>query len=556
MRGQRGAWFVGAAIVALCASSARAARAADFEVTGDTAFQAYEVSDPWGDVVLQRRRFLQTLGLAAYNLQGGEASPGKPDYRVVMRFRLDADFGINEALPSSQSGGETNYATSAGQGVRFVPGLREAPIDLMYGYVEGRNIANGLFGFRVGRQYVTDVLGWWSFDGGLMRLTTPWFVQVEVYGGFEQRGGLPLSTSRFEQNGVWRGNHEGFGGDNQPAYSDYPSYQYAEPAPAFGFAVESNGPSWLHGRFSYRRVYNTGESITQQFPDPAADQSATGGYKTISGTRVSSDRLGYAFDANKNDLGGAKGGIVYDFYSQVFSRAYAGLEGYIGKRVTLGADIDYFYPTFDADSIWNWFTHSPVDTITGRVAVKITRRFDVTASGGARIWLSDGDPSAFGDGQCKALGLGTGCYANTAVDSSNPGLAVVGAYTRDDANRATTSSVDGLANVAARYRFASADVGLRGMLEDGDRGHRVGGDLDAEKKLDGGRFTLGGRTSLYDWDDTLRPDRSATSFAYVLAAAFKPASVANFRVEWEHDMNRLVGQRYRVVGLMNLRVLQ
>ena len=28
--------------------------------------------------------------------------------------------------------------------------------------------------------------------------------------------------------------------------------------------------------------------------------------------------------------------------------------------------------------------------------------------------------------------------------------------------------------------------------------------------------------------------------------------LADFRVEWEHDMNRLVGQRYRVVGLVNL----
>ncbi len=28
------------------------------------------------------------------------------------------------------------------------------------------------------------------------------------------------------------------------------------------------------------------------------------------------------------------------------------------------------------------------------------------------------------------------------------------------------------------------------------------------------------------------------------------------RVEWEHDTNRLVGQRYRVMYVLNLRVLK
>jgi len=45
-------------------------------------------------------------------------------------------------------------------------------------------------------------------------------------------------------------------------------------------------------------------------------------------------------------------------------------------------------------------------------------------------------------------------------------------------------------------------------------------------------------------------------FGYVLAGGFKPVSVADFRLEWEHDTNRLVGQRYRVVALVNLLVLK
>ncbi|HEU4532864.1 MAG TPA: hypothetical protein VFS00_02055, partial [Polyangiaceae bacterium] len=60
------------------------------------------------------------------------------------------------------------------------------------------------------------------------------------------------------------------------------------------------------------------------------------------------------------------------------------------------------------------------------------------------------------------------------------------------------------------------------------------------------------RASLYEWKDDLRPDRDATSVGYVLGGGWRPAEYADARVEWEHNANRLVGQRYRVVALLNL----
>jgi hypothetical protein len=551
----------GAAALVFFALRPSTARAADFEVQADTALQGYAVASPWGDAVLQRRRFMQTVGLGVYNLQGGYR-PGEADYRVVMMMRLNADFGINAHLPAAQSGGETNYATASGNGVRFVPGLEEAPLDIMYGYIEGRNLAHGLLGFKLGRQYMTDVLGWWSFDGGLVRVTTPYYVQAEVYGGLEQRGGLPLSSPRYEQQGIWRGSHSGFGlGAGLPSVTDYPAYQYAEPAPAYGFALESNGPTWIHGRFSYRHVYNTGTSVVSMFPDPSGS-----GYRTISGTRTSQEKLGYAIDLSKPDLGGVKGGFTYDLYNQLIGSYYGGVEAYAGKRATLGADIDYYVPTFDADSIWNWFTHSPVTTISGRVAARFTKRFDASLSGGVRLWVTDGNPTTFGTGECKALDA-TGKVTppvdcsklpsnNVYYDPSYGYSATAQPWSRQDANRALTTTLDGMANLNARYRFGSGNVSFRGMMEAGGRGSREGGDLAGEKGLDGGRFTAGARVSLYGWHDPTRPDRDATSFGYVLAGGFKPAKVADFRLEWEHDMNHLVGQRFRVLALINLLVLK
>jgi hypothetical protein len=532
-------------------------RAADFEVQADTALQGYEVTSPWGDIVLQRRRMLQTVGLGVYNLQGANR-PGEADYRLVVRMRLNADFGVNAHLDDRQGGGETTYATNAGKGLRFVPGLESAPLDLMYGYVEGRNLAHGLLGFKLGRQYVTDALGWWGFDGGLVRITTPFYVQAEAYAGLEQRGGLPLSTSRFESQGEWRGSHTAYAaGASMPSVTDYPAYQYAEPAPAFGFAIESAGPRWIHGRLSYRRVYNTGTSVVTMFPDPVG-----GGYRTIAGTRLSQERIGWAGELIKNDLGTVKGGFSYDLYSQIVASYTGGVEAYLGKRGTIGADVDYFVPTFDADSIWNWFTKSPVTSITGRASIRFTKRFDATMSGGARLWSADGDPATFGVGECNAAKTMPVCTTipspTTGIDPSTGGSAITGAqpWSRLAENRAVSTTLDLLGSVNARYRFGSGNVTVKGMLEAGARGSREGVDLGTEKGLDGGRYTLGARTSLYGWHDPTRPSRDATSFGYVLAAGFAPLRAANFRLEWEHDINRLVGQRYRVLALINLLVLK
>src|SRR5258707_585575 len=81
----------------------------------------------------------------------------------------------------------------------------------------------------------------------------------EAYGGLEQRGGLPLSTPRFERDGIWRGDRTGF----DPALD--PSFQPANIAPAFGVALESAGVTWLHGRVTYRRAYNTGSVAVAPF---------------------------------------------------------------------------------------------------------------------------------------------------------------------------------------------------------------------------------------------------------------------------------------------------
>jgi hypothetical protein len=475
---------------------APASRAVEAEVDSTIAAQAYEFSSPWGSPTATRRRVLETLALGVYHLQGGRQAPGGAELSFRLRLRLDSDPGI---APE-----ERTYSTTSD---RFVPGLSIAPLDLMYGYLEGRNLLNGWLGFRLGRQYVTDVLGWWAFDGGLVRITTPFFFQIEAYGGLEERGGLFLSTPRFEQNGVYRGDRSDF------AVGVYPYFQQARVAPSYGVALESAGVTWLHSRFDYRRVVNQGSTYITEFPDPA-----TGQYEIYTATRTSSERLGYAIDASAN-FGGVKGGLVYDLYNAFFSTWYAQADLYATQNITLGADYEMFRPTFDNDSIFNFFTHNPMRTITGRASWDTGRHFDMAVTGGARSFTTDGDPNS------------------TTVDPNTQ-----------------VSETDLLGSIAARYRSYAVRVGLRGMAEQGDRGRRSGADLYGEHDWLGGRWVGTARLSLFDWKDDLRPDRNATSFGYVLGVGFRPNRVARALIEFEHDTNSLVGQRFRLLAVLNLRV--
>jgi hypothetical protein len=40
----------------------------------------------------------------------------------------------------------------------------------------------------------------------------------------------------------------------------------------------------------------------------------------------------------------------------------------------------------------------------------------------------------------------------------------------------------------------------------------------------------------------------------VLGGGYRPADYASFLLEWEHNANRIVGQRYRVLAVVNLLV--
>ena len=482
---------------------APAARAYESEVDATLDAQFYSLQSPYGSPLLQRRSYTQTLALNLYDLQTDRVPLG-PSLTFKSRLRLDSDFGQRpeERNPDSSS---------------YIPGLVEAPLDIMYAYLEGQRYLDGYLGFRLGRQYVVDTLGFWSFDGADVMITTPAYVAVEAYAGFEQRGGLPmLSTSRFEADGVSRGDRSGLTFGQSPSY-----LQESKLAPAFGFAVESTGVHFLHSRFTYRKVINRDAVLVSPFLDNG------GGLTFATGDRTSSERLGYSLRADKSDLGAAMGSFVYDLYNQRLSQYTAALDWYATDRLVFGGNLEYFLPTFDADSIFNWFAHSGTTSLTGRADVTFSRRVEAAATGGVRLFASEGQPST---------------YQTTA-----------------NVNQ-TGHTTDYFGALGGRYRFWDGSVALNTMAEAGDAGHRYGGDVTCRKTYQGGYYDSLAVLSLYDWEDALRADSSATSFSYVVGAGISPnfplLSKGRFGVEWDHTMNHLVGQRFRVLATLDFSVLR
>jgi hypothetical protein len=273
-------------------------------------------------------------------------------------------------------------------------------------------------------------------------------------------------------------------------------------------------------------VYNTGGSNVTEF--------ANGLYApaVYDGTRISSDRLGYAMDATWAKHGAAKAGIVYDFYRDQVTSMYASLDAFVGQKVTLSADYDYFVPWYDGDSIWNFFAGEPTNNFGLRANVDVDRRISVSAGGNIRAF----------NVQTSAFNPGTSNYSPYA--NYIPGSVLY---------PSNGQPFDEGANVAARYRDGLTTVTLRGAGNWGDEGDRVGADVYAQRLIET-RYVASVRTGVWQWQDNLRPDRDAVSFNYVLGLGYKFLSRSQAGFEWEHDMNRVVGQRFRVLAVLDLAV--
>lgn len=500
-----------------CGLAPRAARAFESEIEAQTISQGYQLRGPTGDPILSRRRVTQVLGIGLYKLTGADESSQNGELFFRARVRLDGDFGMES--DEYRIARDPNFQ-------RYVPGLQPAPFDLMFGYLEGRRFLHGMLGFKLGRQYVIDPLGYYAFDGALVRITTPAYFAIEVYGGAEVRGGLPLSSGRWEMGGIQRGDRSDF------PLNRYPSFQNAGVAPTYAIAIETAGPTWVHGRFTYRKAYNTGQSFVST-GGALLGPDAIGIYDT---RRVSSERIGWGGDLDLWSIASLRGKLAYDLYGRNWNEIAGGADFFLGQKVTVGADYEYFRPIFDADSIFNAFGIEPMDDVSARVEVTPNDRLDLEADAMVRRYRSN---------QCTKVISAT--INDVACDAT------------DLRTRLASSFAPG-GGLRARYRWSVARATIRSSVLSGDQGNRFGGDAIYERSI-AKKWLADARLSLWHFDDKLRTgptglygqSRTATSLGYVLGVGYQLAPEANAFLQFEHDMNRLVGQRFRLMAVLNVR---
>jgi hypothetical protein len=275
-------------------------------------------------------------------------------------------------------------------------------------------------------------------------------------------------------------------------------------------------------RRSSRRVYNTGSSNVTEYA------TGTSTPEPYDGSRISSERLGYAVDANWADVGGAKAGVVYDLYRSEVTSLYGSLDAYLGRHVTVSADYDYYVPVFDGDSIWNFFAGEPMNDVGLRANIDVDNHLSLAGGGHLRIFTVQTAP--------YDPGLPAGAHTQ-----QYPGYTPAQDYFPTNGH-----PFDEGGNLSARWRKGATVIGLRGSGNFGDEGDRVGGDLSGQHVFET-RYVATARTGVWQWNDKLRPDRDATSFNYVLGAGYRFAPRSQAMIEWEHDINRLVGQRFRLM---------
>jgi hypothetical protein len=268
-------------------------------------------------------------------------------------------------------------------------------------------------------------------------------------------------------------------------------------------------------------VYNTGGSNTSEFA------SGTRNPASYDGSRISQERIGYAVDGSLPKLGGAKLGFSYDLYVQQLANIFASIDWYTTSKLTLSVDYDYFQPTFDGDSIWNFFMAMPMNDIGLRAAWDATSH--VSVAGGAHVRLFS-----------LATGPETPASGQPGITQSPNGLGA--------ANYWPASSLDpmGGGDVSARYHMGEGVIGARGALDVAGNGDRVGLDVYGERTLET-RYVFQGRVGVWQWNDQLRPDRDATDLGYSVGCGYKVLPRSLVLADFQHDINRIAGQRFRAM---------
>ncbi len=323
-------------------------------VGAETLAQAVQIRGPAGTPLISSRRVTQFVSVAIVERPWGRRGAV---FTFRARVRIDADFGESCDPTSGRCFDEVNRSRLS----EFVPLFARRSFDVPYAYADLSGIARGVMDVRVGRIFQSDALGFALFDGARARLAPGIGVVLELAGGLQTRGGLPLSTGRFEPDGVIRLDRTAWTSALLP---------YVAPsvvAPMVAFALETSDPGPVTARIAYRRVWT--------------DRG------------VADERIGAGVDATVGVLR-ARAEAAYVPAVREVSQARIDAALRFGAGRYVGLEFARTRPVFDFTSIWMAFWMDGTDDMRAYAEIDMSGR---TALSGAayvrRYALGDSGPS-------------------------------------------------------------------------------------------------------------------------------------------------------------------
>lgn len=374
-------------------SVATPAHAYEFWLRARTYGQAYQLREyrlVGPDLFLGRRRFTQMLSLRLFDIGDLAASrrqarlpAGGPRITWQSDLRIDHDFG------DYSSGSITINGPIRRDALDVIPELADsvAALQLMYGYLDVEGLADDRLTLQLGRILADDGWGTAAFDGAAARYevpATPFAVGASA--GFRVRAASPLGVSSYELDGTSgaacheyvEGQTPGTGSwqlvdrnrsiTNHRLTSDYefcPQREVRQPTVAA--VATMRNVAGVSAELGYRRTWSDtvgliGAVDRLQTPDLGLYPNEFG---QAPATGVNEDRVHARVHADVH-----AGGYVFSPFT---SARYSILHGLVdradvGMRIRSGPHaiepvVEYFFPTFDGDSIFNVFSIEPTTDV-------------------------------------------------------------------------------------------------------------------------------------------------------------------------------------------------
>jgi len=526
------------AVAVVLAVAAAPAHAYEFWLRAQTIGQAYQLRDyrlVGPDLFLGRRRYTQTLALRIWDvgdLAAARRTSHLPDRGLRVSWhsylRIDHDFG------DYTSGQIRLPAVSLPRdALDVIPELGEstASLELLYGYVELTGLIDDRLTLQIGRVVADDGWGTTAVDGVAARLAVPQApLEVAVSAGFRVRASSPLGVAAYELDGTsgaacqeyvegptpgsgtWKLIDRSRAITNNRLASDFeycPQRDVRQPT--VGFEVATSRIHGVGAALGYRRTWSStvgligpvdrlGYPDLGLYPDEAGQAPASGVDEERVWARVHGElsARGFAIAPYAD--------VRYSLLHAAFDRADAGVRLSRGSH-TLEPSIEYFYPTFDGDSIFNAFSIEPTTDL--RLGYQLDGAVPIHASSWLRAYHHD-----------------TGM-----------------------------SSVAGGANAGIDHPFGRWRVRVDALWDDGYGGRRIGASADARWRpsstlwLQGRVITLGVARDDGGEGSSVRP-RYVTS-STVMSATWRLSEGVGLHTILEVDDDAIHDLQYRAIGMFD-----